>query len=240
VRPTARICHHHQNVLHFLSSFKQLEICDQTTYLLQMHLVDIFYIYFYFIFGYSEVLLDQYVHLLLSTLSSLNLNILSILASPAPQLTSSYPSLLNSFHPLSHPSSNLFLLYSNPSSTYLPHLPPTLISVSITHHLLPPLFPSPSRSFDLGSARTELSVYIAMAFFSAGACALPMILGFLTDEVSRTVSGALPLRNTLFNSFNPSLLHSFTPSILHSFNPSLLQSFTPSVILSDDKSEHDC
>ena len=35
----------------------------------------------------------------------------------------------------------------------------------------------------LGAARTEVSVYIATALFSAGACCLPMLLGFLTDEV---------------------------------------------------------
>ena len=31
-------------------------------------------------------------------------------------------------------------------------------------------------------------MYASMAFFSAGACALPMVLGFLTDEVSHNIT----------------------------------------------------
>jgi hypothetical protein len=78
-------------------------------------------------------------------------------------------------------------ILSRISSSLLPILLPVL---SISDPSLSLLISFPYLIFHPGSARTELSVYVAMAFFSAGACALPMILGFLTDEVSGNVTDA--------------------------------------------------
>jgi hypothetical protein len=91
---------------------------------------------------------------------------------------------------------------SRTSSFLLPILPPFL---SLPHFSLSLLISFPSLYSHPGSARTELSVYVAMAFFSAGACALPMILGFLTDEVSRTLtSDGCSWWSMLFDAFTPS------------------------------------
>ena len=62
------------------------------------------------------------------------------------------------------------------------------------HYIASPPLPlhyraSPSPPFEsTGTARSEVTVYASMAFFSAGACALPMVLGFLTDEVNHITS----------------------------------------------------
>ena len=57
----------------------------------------------------------------------------------------------------------------------------------------------------VGTARSEVAVYLSMTSFSAGACALPMVLGFLTDEVSQTISILTLFYLTQFRLLRPAL-----------------------------------
>ena len=117
----------------------------------------------------------------------------------------------------------------------------TVISYVIAPSPSPPL-PSPHTTLPvlpfhysyIGAARSDIAVYMSMACFSAGACALPMVLGFLTDEVSHaTPHDTTPLFFTPLHF--TSILH---PNFLHKNQSYLLHRDFKPAVESSDSTQH--